>query len=240
MMMKELVDRFAERSRDVTPAGLHRAARLLYAPVARESELERLCSSVLSTAERKRACRFGSAAERSRFVQRRAFRRVCAALALGRTTDATAPCFDEMEGGRPYLPGFSDLWVSFSSCPAGMIGGWSWGRPIGVDIEDETRTVEPLSLARELFSAAEAEVIASADPWRRRSTFLRLWTLKEAALKSIGEGLPLGLDAFEFELEPELRMVRAPAGAGAPAHFRAWTAAEPGWRAAVVIRAPGH
>jgi phosphopantetheinyl transferase len=238
-MMHELMDRFAERSRDVTPAGLHRAARLLYAPVASEPELERLCSSALSTAERTRACRFGSAAERSRFVQRRVFRRVCAGLALG-TTDATASCVREIEGGRPYVPGSPDLWVSFSSCPAGMIGGWSWGRPIGVDIEDEARTVEPLPLARELFSAAEAEVIACADPSRRRSTFLRLWTLKEAALKSIGEGLPLGLAAFEFELEPELRIVRTPTGAGVPAHFRAWTAAEPGWRAAVVVDALGH
>ena len=46
-------------------------------------------------------------------------------------------------------------------------------------------------------------------------------TLKEAALKSIGEGLPFGLDAFAFELAPTPRMVQAPAGHGGAKRFTA-------------------
>jgi 4'-phosphopantetheinyl transferase len=40
-------------------------------------------------------------------------------------------------------------------------------------------------------------------------------------LKSIGEGLPFGLDAFEFELDPYLRVVHAPPDHGGPEQFDA-------------------
>ena len=51
--------------------------------------------------------------------------------------------------------------------------------------------------------------------------FFQFWSLKEAALKSIGEGLPFGLDAFEFELGPNLRVVHAPTDHGGPEKFEA-------------------
>ncbi len=37
-------------------------------------------------------------------------------------------------------------------------------------------------------------------------TFYQFWSLKEAALKSIGEGLPFGLYAFEFEVDPKINI----------------------------------
>jgi len=55
----------------------------------------------------------------------------------------------------------------------------------------------------------------------RLRTFFQLWSLKEAALKSIGEGLPLGLDAFQFELTPDVHVVHAPRDHGGPERFSA-------------------
>ena len=40
-------------------------------------------------------------------------------------------------------------------------------------------------------------------------------------MKSIGEGLPFGLDVFEFELDPYLRVVNAPSDHGGPEQFNA-------------------
>ena len=62
--------------------------------------------------------------------------------------------------------------------------------------------LEPTELAREFFSGAEANAVERAGGLERQRIFFQLWSLKEAALKSIGEGLPFGLDAFEFELTP--------------------------------------
>ena len=64
----------------------------------------------------------------------------------------------------------------------------------------------------------------------------RLEALKEAALKSIGEGLPLGLDTFEFELEPTPRVVRAPPDQGRPERFDAYWVEGTGGCAALAIR----
>ena len=113
--------------------------------------------------------------------------------------------FAEKENGRPYLPNFPNLWFSFSSSRSGFLGAWSSTHAIGVDLEDKTRNVRPEELAQHFFSEAEAKAVESAGEARLR-TFFQLWRLKEAALKSIGEGLPFGLDAFEFELSPNIRV----------------------------------
>jgi 4'-phosphopantetheinyl transferase len=97
--------------------------------------------------------------------------------------------------------------------PAGFIGVWSSTHAVGVDVEDVNMQIEVDSLSQMYFTGAEARTVREAGP-ARLQTFLRLWSLKEAALKSIGEGLPFGLDAFEFELNGHVRVVSAPADHG--------------------------
>ena len=55
----------------------------------------------------------------------------------------------------------------------------------------------------------------------RFQNFFRLWTLKEAALKSVGEGMPFGLEAFHFELTPRPAVVKVPREYGGPERFAA-------------------
>jgi len=59
-------------------------------------------------------------------------------------------------------------------------------------------------LAQMYFTESESCTVRDAGP-ARLQTFLKLWSLKEAALKSIGQGLPFGLDAFKFELNESPR-----------------------------------
>jgi len=214
-------DLFAGSSCDLTPAAVRHAAHVLYEPVSHDPEVTRRCASVLSDTELQRANRFATQGDKALFKQRRAFRRFCGALALGSSQPLSQINFEETENGRPYLSDLPDIWFSFSSCRFGFLGAWSPTHGIGVDIEDQTRNLEAVELAHRFFSEAEANAIEGVGGLERLRTFFQFWSLKEAALKSIGEGLPFGLDAFEFVLGPNLRIVHAPPDHGGQEHFDA-------------------
>ncbi|NHZ73255.1 MAG: 4'-phosphopantetheinyl transferase superfamily protein [Nitrospirae bacterium] len=214
-------DYFAACSRDLTPAPACHAAHVLYAPVSRDPEVTRRCASVLSDSELQRADRFATQGDKALFQQRRAFRRFCGARALGSSQPLSQIAFDETAEGRPHLTDLPECWFSFSSCRFGLLGAWSSTHGVGVDIEDRSRNLEAAELAQQFFSVAEAKVVEGPGGLASRRTFLQFWSLKEAALKSIGEGLPYGLDAFEFELDPTLRVIDAPPDHGGPEQFNA-------------------
>ena len=214
-------DLFAASSRNVTPASAHQAASVFYAPVSPDPEVTRHCASVLSDTELHRADRFVNEYDKAQFKQRRAFRRFCGATVLGWSQPLSQIVFEETENGRPYLSDVPDIWFSFSSCRFGILGAWSSTHGVGVDLEDETRNLEALELAHRFFSGTVAYAIERKDGLKRLRTFFQFWCLTEAALKSIGEGLPFGLDAFEFELNPYPRVVHAPPDHGGPEQFDA-------------------
>ena len=229
-------DLFAAGARDWTPASARHAARVLYAPLSPDPEASRRCASVLSNTELRRTGLFLTEDGKAQFQQRRAFRRYCGAYVLGSSRPLTQIDFQETEKGRPYLPDLPDVWFSFSSCRFGFLGAWSSTRSIGVDLEDQTRNLEAAELAQQFVSQAEAKAVKVEGGWARLRTFCQLWSLKEAALKSIGEGLPFGLDAFEFELTPALRVVHAPPDYGGPERFDAQIIRGTDICAALVIR----
>ena len=214
-------DFFEVHSRDVTPVPVCDTAHVLYVPVSNDPEITACCASVLSATELQRAERFIGQGDRSLFIQRRAFRRFCGALLLGSSKSLSKIAIDQTESGRPYLFDLPQISFSFSSCRFGFLGAWSSMHGVGVDIEDRTRDPGATALAREFFPAAEARAVEGDDGVASLRSFFHLWSLKEAALKSIGEGLPYGLNAFEFELDPNLRIVEAPSDHGGPERFSA-------------------
>ncbi|HKP69609.1 MAG TPA: 4'-phosphopantetheinyl transferase superfamily protein [Pyrinomonadaceae bacterium] len=209
------------------------ADRVLYSPVSLDCEVTRRCASILSALELRRADGFVTDEDRALFIQRRAFRRYCGALARGSRLPLSQIVFEETENGRPWLSDSPDLSFSFSSCRAGFVGAWSASHNIGIDLEDPATTVEPAELARTYFNESEALAVETARAGQRQK-FLQLWSLKEAALKSIGEGLPFGLDAFEFELDDVVRIVEAPHEYGGPRQFGAYLFDQPGLFSAIV------
>ena len=211
------------------------ANRVLYVPVSSDREVTTRCASILSDVELQRADGFVTDEGRAQFIQRRAFRRYCGAVASGSARPLSEVVFEETENGRPWFRDRPDLWFSFSSCRLGFIGAWSATHGLGVDLEDQTTVIEVVELAQTYFTKSEARAVEEEGA-ARIQMFLQLWSLKEAALKSIGEGLPFGLDAFEFELDGGLRVVDAPGDHGGPGLFSAYLFDRPDVNAALVAR----
>ena len=194
---------------DLTPQSADGEVHVLYSPVSQNTDFVKRCSAVLSEGEIERGNSFVVDTERDLFIQRRAFRRYCAAKALGPRAFSEFT-FSETQKGRPYLPDQLDLSFSFASFRRGYIAAWSRTRRVGIDVEDPARDEAISDLAHEYYSTAEMRAVDRATGPARPRLFFQLWTLKEAALKSIGEGLPLGLDAFQFEIHPTLKIVQTP------------------------------
>jgi 4'-phosphopantetheinyl transferase len=222
--------------RDLTPASLGETVRVLFAPFSASQRISRDCASVFSESESARLKRMSINGQQAEFAQRRAFRRFCAATALGSGKPLGEIAFHETDKGRPFLSDRPELWFSFSSCRFGMIGAWSFTHGVGVDMEDQTREQEALSLARQYFTTDEAAALETQSQSARLPLFYRLWSLKEAALKSIGEGLPFGLHTFELDSHSGLRFVNIPAGYGKAEQFRAHEIPVGMTRAALVTR----
>jgi len=239
-LKNESINRFFKASvKDLTPTDSHHDISVLFMPAehAEHSGFPADClASVLSLAELARAERFKAIADKTRFLQRRAFRRFCGAIALGVARPLSQVDFSATRNGRPYLPELPRTWFSFSSCDHGYLAAWSSSGAIGVDIEDSEQSVSPVEMARYHFAPNELDAVCKAEVHERRRLFLRLWTLKEAALKSIGEGMSYGLDAIQFDTTPTVRVSFAPERYGSPINFNARLMKIADCCAALVIR----
>jgi 4'-phosphopantetheinyl transferase len=73
---------------------------------------------------------------------------------------------------------------------------------IGIDVERMEPRRAGLDIAEHFFSVAEIELLRAMPPAQQIPTFFRLWTLKEALIKTTGEGLQRALHSFSFALDP--------------------------------------
>ena len=94
------------------------------------------------------------------------------------------PLFEYNEHGKPSIVGHPEICFNLSHCKEAAICAIS-DQPIGVDVES-VRSFND-SLVRYTMNEDEIRQIESAED--RAVAFIRLWTMKEAALKLIGTGI---------------------------------------------------
>jgi 4'-phosphopantetheinyl transferase len=157
--------------------------------------------SMLDETERARAMAFHFEQDRFIFTAAHALGRSCLSCIAGtRNWRFRVDAF-----GKPEIfPLFGEPPLRFNlSHTRGMVAcAISRGHAIGIDVEAVDRYISFLDIAREYFSDEECKhlngVVSAAQP----ETFYRIWTLKEAMVKAIGQGLSLPLKDFAFRLDP--------------------------------------
>ncbi|MFJ9543993.1 4'-phosphopantetheinyl transferase family protein [Streptomyces sp. NPDC101225] len=120
-----------------------------------------------------------------------------------------------LPGGQPVLRGLgADARVSLAHTDELIVVGVSRGGPIGVDAEPAARQVSFDLLREHVCTAGEAGRLAALPEPARSEGLLRLWTLKEAYTKALGQGMRRRFSAIGFDQDAHggVRLAAAPAG----------------------------
>ncbi|HEX4870196.1 MAG TPA: 4'-phosphopantetheinyl transferase superfamily protein [Moraxellaceae bacterium] len=140
--------------------------------------------------------------------------------------------FDRAPSGRLLLAAPAGWHISVSHAPE-RVAVLLASVPGGIDIE-RPRPVRYGRVAARYFAPAEQDWLASLSGPEAARDFFRLWTLKEAAAKALGEGIAHNLARLAFALDGPVPVPLDP-GLG----LQAWQApAGDAWLAGVV-RAEG-
>ena len=193
----------------------------------------------LSPDEAARAGRFRFPAAQDRFAAARGSLRTI--LALYCHSDPGSLEFGCGPAGKPYLASGQGPEFSVSHSHSWALYGIAREREIGVDLERIGKpTLDHVRIAERFFAPAEAACLRSLPPETRLESFFRLWTLKEAYVKALGEGLRIPLASFEVSIMPgrtEASLRPANGGPGLENWFLA--SIEPGFGYAAAVAVPG-
>jgi 4'-phosphopantetheinyl transferase len=143
--------------------------------------------------------------ERDRVIYTAAHWLLRSALAEAGGLPATAWQFANGPHGKPRIdPALGHDALSFNlSHTKGLVAcAIALETEIGIDVELIDPRRSELDIAEHYFSAAEAALLRAMPAARQTRTFFRLWTLKEALIKTTGEGLERALDSFSFAFDP--------------------------------------
>ena len=167
------------------------------ASLAKDSEAR----SVVSEGEWARRDRLRVEEDASRFLASRILLRSMLALFTGEPPEAFS--IEATESGRPEIthPPFGVALRFSITHTRGIVACLlSGGAEVGVDAEFHDSGTDLLGIATRFFARREAEFLYDLSGGERQHAFFDLWTLKEAYVKAIGEGLAIPLDQFSFDL----------------------------------------
>lgn len=119
--------------------------------------------------------------------------------------------------GRPYLRGCDQIDISLSHTDDLLLVGLTTRGLIGVDAERADRGIYSRGLDRHMCTPHERLMLSELPEPERNPSLVRLWTLKEAYSKAIGQGIQFRFTDFGFGPDNRPTQVNRPdgtAGAG--------------------------
>ncbi|MFI6861400.1 4'-phosphopantetheinyl transferase family protein [Streptomyces sp. NPDC050421] len=138
-------------------------------------------------------------AARARFVATRLLTRYTAAAALRIAPEEVDLAY--RPGGRPYLRGCGHVEVALTHTGDTAAVALSRLGRVGVDMEPLDRHMSYDGVRRLLCTPAERDAVGGLPEAERSRALLRLWTLKEAYAKAMGQGMRMGFAGFGFALD---------------------------------------
>ncbi|WP_341988590.1 4'-phosphopantetheinyl transferase superfamily protein [Azorhizobium sp. AG788] len=160
-------------------------------------------TACLDDGERARSARFHFAADREAYIAAHALTRGMLSAHAPRAPQAWR--FAPTAHGRPEIArAFDDPLLRFNlSHSRGLVAvAVTERRDVGIDVEAVDPSRLSLDLAAATFAPAEVAYVRGLSPAQRPEALFALWTLKEAYIKAVGQGLSLPLDSFAIALAP--------------------------------------
>ncbi|MGW4054909.1 4'-phosphopantetheinyl transferase family protein [Streptomyces sp. NPDC004779] len=155
---------------------------------------------------------------RERFAASRLLLRYAAAAALDTAPDLVDLAYQP--GGRPFVRGCDQIAISLSHTEDILVVGISREGRVGVDVERASRALAGTGAEAQGCARCELEALEGVEGEERNDVLVRLWTLKEAYSKALGQGLRLRFTEFGFALAAEgPRLVRPD---GTPVDGESW------------------
>ncbi|GAA2055058.1 hypothetical protein GCM10009839_74420 [Catenulispora yoronensis] len=162
---------------------------------------------------------FKHAMARSRFVASRLLLKHVAAAVIASRPELIDLAY--RPGGRPYLRGCDQIDISLSHTDDMLVVGVTRNGRIGVDVETADRPMLGLGIEAQVCTPHELAMLETIAQARRNGAMVRLWTLKEAYSKAIGQGLRFRFTEFGFRLgDPRARVLRPDGSPGTGDEWR--------------------
>ncbi|GHF22047.1 4'-phosphopantetheinyl transferase family protein [Streptomyces morookaense] len=161
---------------------------------------------------------------RQRFAASRLLLKSAASAVLGTRPEELELAYKP--GGRPYLRGIDQLDVSLSHTEELLVVGLTRHSRVGVDVERADRRMLGLGTERQVCTPYELEALQQVPQELRNGELVRLWTLKEAYSKAIGQGLRFRFTEFGFgPRDRQVQMLRPDGspGVGEEWSFTSWS-----------------
>ncbi|MET8629329.1 4'-phosphopantetheinyl transferase superfamily protein [Kitasatospora sp. NPDC004669] len=143
-----------------------------------------------------RYVRFDNPILRRRFAAARALLKTAAAFVLRVPPESLELSYSP--SGRPYLRGFDQLDMSLSHTEDLLLVGLTTRGLIGVDVERADRMLWGPGLGHQVCTPHELRQLSALAEHERNQSLVRLWTLKEAYTKAIGQGMQFRFTEFGF------------------------------------------
>lgn len=162
--------------------------------------------AILTDDERAQEQRFYFAKDRHQYLVTRALVRTT--LSRYAAVDPADWRFTSNEYGRPAVapseeapdPGRE---FNLSHTTGAILCAVGSCRALGVDVEDVRRQIGYREVVNRCLSENEIKELGTHSPLDRPERFFEYWTLKEAYVKAVGQGLSIPLDRISFTLSGE-------------------------------------